>query len=130
MVNTKQTSTETLSDGEVKDCDRIKKHMGKNKADRARAAQESDIKIGDKVLLRNLIHLNKLNRNFDKTVFDVCDISGSEVTSKRNISHLKKLHLLETSPSSTVLPNSEQRNPATNQEDVHNSEQVVIVLNE
>ncbi|XP_062556923.1 uncharacterized protein K02A2.6-like [Armigeres subalbatus] len=57
------------------DRDIILKHKGKESEDLRRHAKPTDIQIGDKVLLQNLISLGKLTPTFDKTVYEVVERS-------------------------------------------------------
>lgn len=82
----------------ARDLDCINKHKGKKKADKERRAKESDIKIGDQVLLKNVIFLHKLTPTFDPTVYVVVDREKNEVKLwrndrivRRNVSHVKKV---------------------------------------
>lgn len=97
-IPTVQDLVETLPDEEVVDEDRLKKQIGKRREDVARGAKEPFIKVGDKVLVKNVIHHNKLTPNFDSIEYEVLDIIGTEVIVRgngkefrRNISHLKKI---------------------------------------
>lgn len=88
-------------DEEVKDRDKEQKDKGREYSDRKRKATESNIDVGEKVFVKNLIKDNKLTSNFSPTEHTVTGINGSDVqvrndeTGKeyrRNIVHLKKIN--------------------------------------
>lgn len=87
-----------MIDSSARDYDLMNKQKGKERADSKRRAKESDVMVGDKVLLRNIIFPSKLTPSFDKTTYEVVERNGSEVTVvgggrsyKRNISMVKKI---------------------------------------
>lgn len=49
----------------------MQKEKGKEAADKKRWAKKIDIKIGDKVLVQNVVYPNKLTLTFDQTEFEV-----------------------------------------------------------
>lgn len=92
----------TPASSDFRDMDRINKGKGKEREDRKRHAQESDIQRGDTVLMENLLLSNKLQTTFNKTKDTVLDRIGPRATVEdqdtgksfeRNISHLKRIHL-------------------------------------
>lgn len=89
---------EEVIDTSARDNDMMNKQKGKVKADSRRNAKDSNIQVGDKVLLKNVVFPNKLTPNFDKTTYEVVERNGSEVkvvgagrTYTRNISMVKKI---------------------------------------
>jgi hypothetical protein len=86
-------------DDEVRDLDLFNKTKGKEREDSNRRSLKSNIEIGDKVLMKNVIIRNKLTPTFGCTEFTVTSKSGSQVTLidddgrqfKRNVSHVKKI---------------------------------------
>ena len=84
---------------EVKDRDAEKKQKGKDHADQRRHAVESEVVIGDKVLMERP-KLNKLTPRYSEKPLTVVEKTGSVVTVesqegakyKRNSSHLKKFN--------------------------------------
>ncbi|XP_043659792.1 uncharacterized protein K02A2.6-like [Drosophila teissieri] len=86
-----------FSDSAEKDRDCIVKQKGKEVADKRRGAREADIRVGDKVVLKNVVFPHKLTPNFDTTEYEVVERKGNIVKVKgegrtlmRNVSHLKK----------------------------------------
>lgn len=81
----------------VKDTDAMKKMRGKIYADKRRRAKESDIEVGDSVMLKNNEH-GKLEPNFRVERFTVIKKNGNDVivtnqsgvTYRRSVTHLKK----------------------------------------
>ncbi|XP_036340795.1 uncharacterized protein K02A2.6-like [Rhagoletis pomonella] len=111
-----QDLTDDMLDSAARDYDIINKWKGKEKADMRRRAKESDIEVGDKVLLKNVVFAHKLTPNFDPTEYTVKERSGNEViiaagerTLRRNISHIKRL------PASETISDNES-NPTTSGE--------------
>lgn len=115
-------------DEEAADMDLINKQKGKVREYRVRNAKEDDIRVGDKVLLQNVIFPHKLTTNFGNTEYELIQRNGNEVTVvdkegktvKRNISHLKKIPTpmdVETmGTNDNVQENiSEANTPTTNQ---------------
>jgi transposase InsO family protein len=84
---------------EAKDMDMIRKQKGKEREDTRRGAKETDLDVGDRVLLRNVLFPNKLTPTFDSEEYEVVERENSEVLIKnrfgkmvrRNISHVKKI---------------------------------------
>ncbi|XP_065092573.1 uncharacterized protein K02A2.6-like [Ochlerotatus camptorhynchus] len=84
-------------DEETRDRDAIKKMQGKIYADNRRKAKESEIDVGDEVMLKNY-ETGKLEPNFKLEKFVVVKKTGSDVivkneegvTYRRSVSHLKK----------------------------------------
>ena len=96
-----------FDDEEVRDKDREMKDKGKTFADKKLKAQETDIQVGDQVILKNLRKLNKLEMNYESEYFEVMTLKGSDTIVKgkisgkilrRKIAHLKKIpkNLIET----------------------------------
>lgn len=87
-------------DEELQDRDKETKEKGKRYADMKRHAKISDIKVGDKVLLKRQIQTNKLSTTFEPTTFKVVERKGSELLVentetktqyRRNVAHTKKI---------------------------------------
>lgn len=87
-------------DEEMADRDKVEKEKEKVYVDARRNARQSDINIGDSVLIKRFCKLNKLSPTFDPNVCKVISISGAEAVVeseethkiyRRNLSHLKKL---------------------------------------
>ncbi|XP_063534905.1 uncharacterized protein K02A2.6-like [Cydia strobilella] len=102
-----------IFDSDVRDRDKEKKEKGREYTDRKRKAADSNLEIGEKVYVKNLIKDNKLTPNFNPDSRTVTDVSGGDVrvrndaTGKeyrRNVVHLKKA---ETGEWSVVNKNSE-----------------------
>lgn len=81
------------------------KTKGKERADELRKAKSNDIKIGDKVVQKNLIKDNKLTTTFDRKEFEIIDRQGPVVTLAnddtgekydRIVTHVKKIPENET----------------------------------
>lgn len=102
------------------DKDKVMKFKGKNTEDLKRNAAESDIKVGDEVLAKNMKKQNKLSTNFLKEKFSVIERKGSCCTIKsletgkeyeRNTSHLKKIiNHKSTSEGSTHVSSKKELN--------------------
>lgn len=84
---------------EVLDRDLIQKFRGKEREDVVRRAKESDITVGDTVLLKNVTIRNKLDPTFNPSEFEVLDKTGNRVKVReletgrmleRNVVHMKK----------------------------------------
>lgn len=78
--------------------DTVNKEKGRQNADKDRGAKDNNLKVGDKVLLQNVIFPNKLTPTFGSDEFEVVERKGNDVivrgndkVYRRNISHLKKL---------------------------------------
>ena len=90
------------------DKDREMKQRGKDVADQKRGAKESNIRAGDKVLLRQR-KIDKLTPPFNEVPFEVVDKFHDQVTLrspegvnyKRNLAHVKKY---DTSEGLSVEP--------------------------
>lgn len=89
---------ERLADEEMRDYDWQRKLKGKEREDRARAAKDQNIEIGNKVILKNLIKATKLTPTFAPEVFEVLQRNGNELllfgngkTLRRNVAHVKLL---------------------------------------
>lgn len=86
-------------DQDVRDRDSEKKEKGKMYIDNKRGAKESDIAVGDSVLLKQKPG-NKLTPTFEAEPYHVTEKTGNSVTVespsgvcyKRNTTHLKKFH--------------------------------------
>lgn len=84
-------------DEEVRDKDSIKKMQGKLYADKRRQAKNSDIAVGDTVMIKNY-DLGKLEPSFRSEKYSVIQRSGSDVVVlsedgvkyRRPVAHLKK----------------------------------------
>lgn len=88
----------------VHDRDIMLKHKGKEREDLRRHARPSDIKVGDKVLLQNLISGGKLTPTFDKAEYEVLERIGNRIKVmepvsgrivERNVAHAKKVPVSE-----------------------------------
>ena len=85
------------TDLQVRDRDKEMKQKTKDYADSKRNAQESEIEVGDSVLLQQR-RQDKLTARFEVDPYPVIDRSGNQITVespagvgyKRNISHTKK----------------------------------------
>lgn len=90
-------SEDNQSHHEIRDRDSERKQTVKDFADQKRNVSESDISVGDQVLLRRP-RVDKLSAPFHETPFEVVDKYHSQVTVqspegvtyKRNSSHVKK----------------------------------------
>lgn len=98
----------------ARDRDMINKEKGKEKGDTRRHAKESDIKVGDKVLVKNVIFPNKLTTTFAAKEYQVTGLKGADVvveadgkSYRRNISHLKKIPEPETNGDETMFDTQE-----------------------
>lgn len=87
------------SDEEARDNDIMNKQKGKEKEDKIRNAKDSNVKQGDKVLIRNMNIPHKLTTRFNTDEYTVTQKVGNEVTVsredgqvfKRHITHVKKI---------------------------------------
>lgn len=89
-----------VNDDEIKDKDKIEKEKGKQYSDRKRGARKSDIQIGDKVYVKNMVKENKLTPNYDPTPHVVVSKNSGDIQVRnndtgheyrRNVIHLKKI---------------------------------------
>lgn len=87
-------------DEELRDRDKEEKMKGKVYSDAKRKAVPSQIMVGDYVLAKRQIIVNKLSSPFEPTIYKVIKRTGSEATIqstetlatyRRNVVHLKKL---------------------------------------
>jgi len=100
-----------ITNEEIRDLDWARKRTQKDYVDTKRRAVESQVQVGDKVLLRNTKG-NKLSPNYDPSSCEVMDRNRGEVTLrkkdgvevKRNVSFVKKYHENDTSESESVEP--------------------------
>ncbi|XP_058816531.1 uncharacterized protein K02A2.6-like [Topomyia yanbarensis] len=91
---------EVVFDKEMRERDAIVKHQAKENRDRRVGAKESNIKVGDEVLMKDMQPRNKLSSPFLQTPATVIDRQGSTVTVetpngqqyKRNTAHLNNFH--------------------------------------
>ena len=115
---------ETKNVEDVRDKDAEKKGKAKEYADAKRNAVESDIAVGDQVLLRQKQD-NKLTTPFASDVYKVIEKNGNSVEIespegvryKRNITHVKKYRARETGNESSnkeVNQEIKQRRPVRN----------------
>ncbi|KAJ8706864.1 hypothetical protein PYW07_012942 [Mythimna separata] len=90
-----------LIDSDVRDRDMLMKEKGKEYGDRKRRATDSNLEIGEKVILKNIIKDNKLTPNYNPTSHTVTGVTDGDIhvrndeTGKeyrRNIVHLKKIN--------------------------------------
>ncbi|XP_058987406.1 uncharacterized protein K02A2.6-like [Musca domestica] len=96
---------ENVIDSEARDNDIVNKDKGKQRADSDRNAVDCNIRVGDKVLMRNTVHSNKLSTTFGQTEYEVTERKGNDVVIsgegrvyRRNITHVKKI------PTDSSLP--------------------------
>lgn len=86
-------------DSDFRDRDFLLKARGKEIANKTRQARQSDLEIGDTVLMKNTQPANKLTPTFNSAEFKVINKTGSRVEIKgasgksyeRNSTHLKKV---------------------------------------
>ncbi|XP_062699139.1 uncharacterized protein K02A2.6-like isoform X2 [Aedes albopictus] len=85
---------------EVADRDRFLKEKGKEEEDGKRHAVNSNLEVGDTVLMKNLLPANKLSTTFNPNEYLVVNKEGSRVTIqdktsdksyRRNVAHLKRI---------------------------------------
>lgn len=85
---------------DFRDRDALKKFYGGRKENERRGARESEIVVGDTVLMKNVLGGDKFKLNFNQDEFVVTAMNGAHVTIKqkrgnkvfeRNIAHLKKI---------------------------------------
>ncbi|KAH8304849.1 hypothetical protein KR044_007441, partial [Drosophila immigrans] len=98
---------------------RLRSKKGKELADNARKAGVIDIKVGDKVLLKNVVFPHKLTPTFDTTTYEVTNregnvvqISGGGKSYTRNVSHVKKIIGAESSKSSNSVSPDVEMSPS------------------
>ncbi|CAH1972262.1 unnamed protein product [Acanthoscelides obtectus] len=93
------TLNSSIVDEETRDNDLMNKFWGKKYSDAKRKAKADDIRIGDKVYVKNTVKENKLVPNFNSTPHTVVKKNGSDVQVendetgqqyRRNVVHLKK----------------------------------------
>ncbi|KXJ71448.1 hypothetical protein RP20_CCG020544 [Aedes albopictus] len=86
-------------DGDIRDRDQVYKQTAKTYYDARHNAQQSDLQVQDRVLMRNLLPQNKLSSMFIPEPATVVEKQGNSVTVetssgrryRRNSAHLKKL---------------------------------------
>uniref|UniRef100_A0A1B0DK06 Uncharacterized protein n=1 Tax=Phlebotomus papatasi TaxID=29031 RepID=A0A1B0DK06_PHLPP len=102
---------------EYRDRDKMLKEKGKDKEDKKRGAKESDIIIGDVVLMKNVLPGNKLTTTFGRNRFIVTGKAGASVTVMdiksgkiycRNSAHLKKVYEPEDAQSGKEADEGQQ----------------------
>ena len=98
-----------IDDSEVREFYKRKKQEGKEREDKRRRAKEHELKIGDKVLLRNMTASCKLTPNFDSVEYGIKKLKGNDAiiaangnSYRRNVIHLEKIPLEENEESSLV----------------------------
>lgn len=105
----------------VHDRDTVSKYKGKESEDARRHARLSDIQVGDKVLLQNLVSAGKLTPTYDKAEYEVLERVGNRVriaepvsgrVIERNVAHVKKIPAFDLSPGIEELPAIEDEPPA------------------
>jgi hypothetical protein len=88
------------NDTEVRDRDKIQKEKGKEYGDRKRRAENTELKVGEKVYVKEMEKTNKLSTNFNPTPHVVEHSVGGDVTIRntetgqrirRNVIHLKRV---------------------------------------
>lgn len=94
-----------IRDDETRDNDAIKKMKGKIYADNRRNAKESDIEVGDDVMVKNY-ESGKLEANFKLEKFKVAKRKGSDVTvaNEEGVSYRRPLGHLKKWPSNRKTP--------------------------
>lgn len=111
-----------LNDEEVRDMDRLQKEKGKEYSDRKRRANQSQIEVGDKVLMKRMKKNNKLDADYINEEFTVTRKNGADCTVKscetgreyrRNVAHLKKIV--------TVIEDGDELELQSDSEDVDNN---------
>lgn len=101
---------------DYRDRDQTAKEKGKEREDERRKAKPSNIEVGDKVFMKNVLPGNKLTPTFNSTVMTVEAKQGPRITVRneetgkvydRNSSHLKKVNLPDISvPEKSISFNS------------------------
>ena len=98
--------TNEMWDSAARDMDIINKQKGKEKGDTKRHAKDSEINVGDQVVLKNVVFPHKLTPTFGQQIFDVVERNGNEVKVsgngkifRRNISHVKRV----LKPDATIM---------------------------
>lgn len=108
-------------DEEVRDRDRVHKENQKAYADKKRSAEESEIAVGDRVVMQRMKKVNKLQSNYSPQEFEVVRKTGGDTTVRsfvtgkdyrRNVAHLKKIH---QSARASVGEEEEQRATSSNE---------------
>ena len=107
-----------ITNEEIRDRDWARKLTQKDYVDTKRHAVESQVEVGDQVLLRNT-KINKLSPNYDTSPCEVIDRNRGEVTLrkkdgvevKRNVSFVKKYQENGTTESESVVPLQPIANP-------------------
>ncbi|KAH8393126.1 hypothetical protein KR215_002951 [Drosophila sulfurigaster] len=101
---------EQFTDSAERDRDCILKQKGKEQADKKRGAKEIEIKVGDKVFLKNVIFTNKLTPTFGDTEYEVVErnnniikITAEGKTLIRNVSHVKKIPITTSEATASVI---------------------------
>ena len=100
-----------ITNEEIRDRDWARKLTQKDYVDAKKHAVESQVEVGDQVLLRNT-KINKLSPTYDPSPCEVMDRSRGEVTLrkkdgvevKRNVSFVKKYQENGTTESESVVP--------------------------
>lgn len=94
-----------LDDGEVRDRDALNKQKGKEREDIRRKARHSEINVGDKLLMQNLLPKNKLSSTFQPATYEVIERQGNSLqlrnedtmkTYQRNVAHTKPVPMITT----------------------------------
>ena len=107
-----------ITNEEIRDRDWARKLTQKDYVDTKRHAVESQVEVGDQVLLRNT-KINNLSPNYDPSPCEVIDRNRGEVTLrkkdgvevKRNVSFVKKYQENGTTESESVVPLQPIANP-------------------
>lgn len=107
--------TYMMDDDETYERDTFMKAKGKEYADKKRHAKLSEVKEGDKVVVKRQLMTNKLATTFEPTIYKVTKRNGSEVTVanpktnseyRRNVAHVKKVHPQESASASSSSPST------------------------
>lgn len=86
-------------DEEARENDALRKEKSKEYADHRRRAKSSDLQIGDKVFVKNMMKTNKLTPTFGGKEYEVIERSGAEIkvqdsegcVYRRNVAHAKRV---------------------------------------
>ncbi|XP_053698782.1 uncharacterized protein K02A2.6-like [Sabethes cyaneus] len=113
---------ELLFDDEMRDRDLAAKYHAKEYRDKRVGAQESSLKVGDGVLVKNMQPQNKLTPAFLATPATVIDRYSNTATVetaegqkyKRNVSHLKRIETPGTAEKSASFNNTKSPEPSDN----------------
>ena len=97
----------------IRDADTLKKMEGKEYADRKRHATESNLGVGDSVLLKQT-PTNKLSTPFEPEPYKIVEKSGSQVTLQSDTGRTVKRNITATKEFLTPVPESPSTSEAEN----------------